>query len=767
MRFVVRSRVIFGVPGAPPTPFVGRRDEVADLRRHLERSRVVTLTGPPGVGKTRLALRTAEGLSRGFTDGIWFVDLVALGDPGLLTQEVAGALGLSDASTHWAVDGLAQYLRDRDMLLLLDNCEHLVDACAVLVDSLSRTCPSLRVLATSRQSLGIRAETVVRVPPLGLPDEGSVSSDAVDLLLRRAAAVDAGFSADEAGLRRAAVLCRRLDGIPLAIELAAGRLRTLTIDQILARLGNRFDMLAGRDATAPAHQRTLRAALDWSRDLASAEEWALWRRASAFATGFDLPAAEEVCSDGDLRTDRVLEALDGLVDKSVVIATRAGSSMRYRMLDTVREYGMEALRDSGEDDLVHERLVAYYAGLVGQAWQHWTSADQPEWFDRLAAEHGNLRAALDRSLERDVETGCAMAADMWLYWEARGHITEGRRRLGALLAALPTSSAVRPKALWVAGYLAVTQTDIDGGVPLLRSAVDAAVERSDDEAHAYATQYLGLAHLFAGDLATAGEMLERAFRMHVALGSKTAAFALTDLAVATMLTGELPRAVDLYEQALVMTADDGDPWTRSHAFWGLGVATFLEGALERAEQAEKDALDLIGGIDERSGIALCLEALAWIAADRGAYERAARLQGASFSVWESIPGRLPPPMHVHAQRCERRTVDGIGAVRRQRCYEQGRRLDRAAAVAMGLERPEPHVATAAASATAAVLSRREDEVAALVAEGLTDREIASRLVISQRTAESHVQHILSKLGFRSRTQIATWVTQRHTAERYR
>ena len=726
---------------------------------------MVTLTGPPGVGKTRLALHTAESLPRGFADGIWFVDLRVLTDPGLLTQEVASSLGLSDTSTHWAVDGLAQYLRDRDMLLLLDNCEHVADACAVLVDALSRRCPGLHVLATSRQSLGIRAETVVRVPPMRLPDEGAVTGDAVDLLLRRAAAVEAGFAADEADLQHAAELCRRLDGIPLAIELAAGRLKTLTIEQILARLDRRFDMLAGRDPTAPAHQRTLRAAFDGSRHLASPEEWMLWRRASVFATSFDLPAAEAVCSGDGLPADRVLDALDGLVDKSIVTAARADSAMRYRVLDTVRDYGAAALRDTGEHDLIRNRLLAYAAGLAAQAWQHWTSADQPQWFDRLAVEHGNLRAALDWALEHDVEAGCAIAADMWLYWEARGHITEGRRRLDALLDALDASSAIRPKALWVAGYLAVTQTDVDAGQPLLQTAVDTAVEGSDDEARAYATQYLGLASLFAGDLTGAEELLGQAYRMHVALGNATAAFALTDLGVTAMLAGQSTRAIDLFEQALAMTADTGDPWTRAHAYWGLGVATFLTGDLQRAEQAEKDALDIISGVDESSGIALCLEALAWIAAARGAFERAARLQGASFSVWESVPGRLPPPMHAHAHHCEQLAVDALGERRRQHLYDQGRLLDRAAAVATGLERPASDLAAPGGNATASVLSRREDEVADLVAEGLTDREIATRLVISQRTAESHVQHILAKLGFRSRTQIATWVTQRQTASR--
>jgi predicted ATPase/DNA-binding CsgD family transcriptional regulator len=760
----VRPRTVPGAPPAPPAPFVGRRGDVADLRRELERSRVVTLTGPPGVGKTRLALRTAAELSRGLPDGTWFVDLLALADPGLLAQEVASALGLSDASTRWAVDGLGQYLSERELLLVLDNCEHLLDACAVLIDSLTRTCPKLRVLATSRQSLGIRAEKVVRVAPMSVPEEGAITGDAVDLLIRRAQAVAPGFLPGNDELRAAAALCRRLDGIPLAIELAAGRLRTLTIEQVLARLDNRFEILAGRDATLPLHQRTLRATLDWSRDLASEDERVLWRRLSVFSTGFDLDALAPVCSGEGLDAGDVLEALDGLVDKSIVAATSAGPTMRYHMLDSVRDYGLDELRAHGESDAVHARFFAHYQDLCRQAWDHWTTADQPRWFTRLAAEHANLRSALDQAREEDIEAGCAMAADLWLYWEARNHITEGRRRLASFLEVLPGDSAVRPRALWVAGYLAVTQADVEPGVALLEAALEAAGERADDESTAYATQYLGLSHLFAGDLAVAERMLEQAYRGHAAVGSRTAAFALTDLAVTVMLTGDLARSIGLYDRALATAGDDGDPWTRSHMLWGLGVARFLSGDESSAEQAEKDALELISMLDERSGIALCLEALAWTAAARGAFERAATLQGASSSVWESIPAELPQPLQVHARGCERRIVERLGTGRRQRSYDEGRRLDRAAAVALGLERPVAGTVTNPVDRDRAALSRREMEVAALVAEGLTDREIASRLVISPRTAESHVQHALTKLGFRSRSQIATWVAQREASK---
>jgi predicted ATPase/DNA-binding CsgD family transcriptional regulator len=759
---VKHPRAGAGVPIAP-TPFVGRRGEVAALRRQLRQVRVLTLIGAPGVGKTRLALRAVEEWPRDQGDELCFVDLLPLTDPGLLAAEVARSLGLGDASTRWDMDGLAQHIDDARLLLLLDNGEHLLDACAVLVDSLIRACPNLRVLTTSREALHIRAETVVQVAPMPVPSEGSVSSDAVELLLARAAALAPGFAADAADRRLAATLCRRLDGIPLAIELAAGRLRTLTLEQILDRLSTRFEVLAGRDATAPAHQRTLRATLDWSRDLASEEERILWRRASAFSSGFDLDAAETVCLGAELDAGRILEALVGLVDKSIVTATREGSGMRYRMLESVRDYGQEALQATGERDAVRTRHFAYYAELCARAWEHWSHRDQPYWFDRLEAEHGNLRAALDWALDHDVEAGTAMAADLWLYWEARNHLTEGRRRLATFLTQLPGDSSARPKALWVAGYLGVAQTDLDAGLPLLHAAAEAATERGDDEAKAFATQYLGLSHLFAGELSAAEELLEHAYRRHLAVGSRTAVFALTDLAVTVMLAGEVSRALELYETAWTMGADDGDPWTLSHLLWGMGVATLLDGAVERAEALERDALRRIAPLDERSGIALCLEALAWIAAARGVHERAATLQGASAAVWASIPARLPQPLRHHALLCEKYGVERLGTARRERLYQAGRRLDRPAAVAFGLGRHAADTVPTLARPDASVLSPREREVAALVAEGLTDREIALRLVISQRTAESHVQHILAKLAFRKRTQIATWVTRRATS----
>jgi DNA-binding CsgD family transcriptional regulator len=408
-----------------------------------------------------------------------------------------------------------------------------------------------------------------------------------------------------------------------------------------------------------------------------------------------------------------------------------------------------------------DRHSTYYAAQARRGCAHSTDARQPEWFDRLAADHYNLRAALDRLAERDLEACCVMATDLWLYWEARGHLTEGRRRLAAVRACLDASSTVRPRALWVAGYLALGQTDTEEAVSLLERAVEAAVTAGDGESVAFATQYLAQSRLFSGDLSGAEELYERAHRTHLSNGHGAASFALTDLAITVMLSGDLERAVGLYEEVLEATAGGGDPWTRSHASWGLGVAAFLLGDLDRAEQVERAALDLIGTLDERSGIALCLEAMAWIAAARGDGERAATLQGASAAVWESIPGHLPAPLQPQAQACQQRTRRALGASRRRQLFDDGRRLSRAEAVAFGLGRRR---ARASAPAERALLTTREREVAALVAEGLTDRLIARRLTISQRTAESHVQHILSKLGFRSRAQIAAWVAHHDTRD---
>jgi predicted ATPase/DNA-binding CsgD family transcriptional regulator len=754
---VAGPHVALGALPAHPTRFVGRRDELSEVRRLLASSRLITLAGPPGVGKTRLALRTAEEVARRFRDGVYFVELEGLRDPSLIAQEVARALGLHDASIRWAVETLLERVRDKRLLLLLDNCEHLLDACALLVDSLLRSCPRLHVLATSRRSLGVHGESVMRVPPLSVPETGSIDGEAVELLMDRARTLDA---ADLHGSQReaAAELCRRLDGIPLAIELAAVRLRTLSIEQVLERLGDRFGVL-GQARTAPPHRRTLRAALDWSYGLVSNDEGALWGTLSVFPGSFELAAVEAVCEPDIVPREQFIDVLDGLVDQSVITAFGSGHEMRYRMLESVRDYGLDKLRAWGVEATVRSRHRDHFATLCDEAWSHWTDTDQPRWFERLDREHHNLRAALDWCVVNgEPEIGCSMTSNLWLYWEARGHLTEGRRRVAALLDLHQASDRVRAKALWVAGYLALGQTDADAAEPLLREGLDLARAIGDTESAAFATQYLGLCRLFAADPEAATTLFAEAFESQLQLGEGAAAFTLSDLATTRMFQGDLRDAVDLYERALAMTEAGGDPWTKSHCLWGLGMAAWLNGDASRAERSEREALRLSGELDERTGIALSLSALAWISAARGDFRRGARLHGAAQSVWESIPRRLPEPLQGHASRFEEISRRAIGDDRFQTLAREGRRLERGAAVAAGVEDDSQTTASASVQKkTSSPLSRREVDVAGLVARGMTDREIARELVISQRTAESHVQHILTKLGFRSRSQIAAWI----------
>lgn len=488
-----------------------------------------------------------------------------------------------------------------------------------------------------------------------------------------------------------------------------------------------------------------------------AEERLLWQRLSVFPGSFDLPAVEGVCAAERLASADVVDVLDGLVDKSVVSAIRSGTEMRYRMLESVREYGLEKLRSLGAEASLRSLHRDHYSALCRDAWSHWTDADQPRWFDRLESDHHNLRAALDWCIENNQpDVGCSMACNLWLYWEARGHLTEGRRRLAALRQAHQSHDRARAKALWVEGYLALGQTDVEAAVPLLEQSQELAAAIGDTESAAFATQYLGLAQLFLGDLSGATALLEEAFERQQRIGQRAAAFTLSDVAATRMLGGDPGGAVALYEKALAMTEDGGDPWTRAHCLWGLGMSAWLNGDASGAERAELEALRLSGELDERTGIALALEVLAWIATSDRRFERSARLQGAALSVWDSIPRHVPEPLRGHATRCEQATRRAIGRDRYESLVEEGRGLERVAAVALGLGREPASRVEKSPRGSRTALTPRELEVADLVARGMTDRDIAVELVISQRTAESHVQHILTKLGFRSRSQIAAW-----------
>jgi predicted ATPase/DNA-binding CsgD family transcriptional regulator len=737
---------------AERTSFVGRRGELGRLRGLLSESRLVTLVGPGGVGKTRLALRAADELRRSFPDGVVLADLTAVADPALVAGQVAAAFDVRDSTGRWVLASLAEVLAERRVLLVLDNCEHLRDACAVLVDALLPACPGLSVLATSRTPLDVPGEALCAVPPLA-------GADGIALLEQRARAAVPGLvlAPEDAGTLEE--LCRRLDGVPLAIELAAVRLRALTPAQLLDRLGDRFGLLRREGPAGPERHRTLRATMAWSADLLAERERALWRRAAVFAAGFDLAAAEAVCADAGLPPEAVLDALTRLVDASLLVVDRSGSGTRFRMLETVRAFGRELLEESGEGGEVRGRHRDWCAGLVAAAAADFLGPGQVAAFDRLAAVHAELGAALDCCLRTPGEepAGLALASDAWLYWAARGHLGEGRRRLDLLLRAAAAEVPERARALVVAGYLALAATDPEAAVPLLEEGRRAAADQP--AVAATAVQYLGQAALFRGDLAAAGRLLREAAAAHEALGAPAAAFCWADVGVAALLAGE-PAAADAAFATALATA--ADPWTRSHALWGRGLVRLTDGDAAGAAWLEEQALRLMREVDDRSGVALCVAALGWAAAESGDADRAARLTGAAEAAWRSIPATAPAPVAGWQDRWTGPARRALGEQRWARSVAEGRALDRRAAVALALgEGPAPVPVTPPPSAP---LTPRQQEVARLVAQGLTDREIAARLVISTRTAESHVEQILTRLGFRSRAEIAAW-TAAHAARR--
>jgi predicted ATPase/DNA-binding CsgD family transcriptional regulator len=759
------------------TSFVGRRRDIAEVKRLLPTSRLITLTGMGGVGKTRLALRLAADLHRGFADGVWLVELAGLQDAPLVPQTVAAALGVQDRAASRPLETLSDFLAARQLLLVLDNCEHLVQACAVLANVLLRSCPDLRILATSRQPLGIAGEQVLAVPPLSVPGPeespavgGLAQYGAVSLFVERAAAVQSAFAIDSSNQSAVAQICRRLDGIPLAIELAVGRLRALSLDQLLGRLDDRYRLLTGGSRAALPRQQTLRALIDWSFELCSPSEQLLWARLSVFAEGFDLAGAEQVCSGGDVAADDVLDLLSVLVDKSIVVAQRQNGSVRYQLSETLREYGRDRL--AGLDQAaVRVRHRDWCRDMVQRAEAGWFGPDQVELFARLRLEHGNLRAALSCCLIESGESdvGLAMASALRFYWLMTGMLDEGRHWLDGLLAVQGNSGPVRLKGLHVDAHLAIVLNDFPAAELLLSEAQTLASQLQDPSGSAYVTQVRGLAALFQGDPARAAVLLASAREEHRVIGDQAAAaYDQIQLALAAVLLGDDREALGLIEDSLNTTEGRGENWITSLALFALGVEACREGDHQRAVAAEQRSIRLRLPLYDRRNIGLNFEVLAWCAAAGGDGERAARLFGAAQAIQQSLGISLAALGHLallHDQY-EPAARRALGAAAFERARDRGLRLgfDEAVAYAVGEPSP-PATAPVPESAGEGSLTRREREIAELIARGLSNKEIASTLVIALRTAEGHVEHILTKLGFTSRAQVAAWVAERRSFPR--
>jgi predicted ATPase/DNA-binding NarL/FixJ family response regulator len=760
-------------PGNLPaelTSFVGRRREIADVKRLLTRSRLVTLTGSGGGGKTRLALRVAAGAQRTFPDGAWFVDLAALTDEGLLAQTIASTLGLNDRTSRWPTPQLTEYLGDKRLLLILDSCEHLCDSCAVFAQTVLQSAPGVHILGTSRQALGLTGEHLFNVPSLAVPASDRTLApetvgqyEAVNLFLERAGAVQPRLELTHANCQAIVRVCQRLEGIPLAIEMAVTHLRALSVEQVLERLEDRFRFLTVGDPAAQPRHQTLRALIDWSSDLCTEQERLMWSRLSVFRGGFDLRAAESVCFDENVSGCTVADLLLSLVDKSVVITEEQDGQLRYRLLEMSRQHGLEGLGEAETED-VRLRHKDHFAHLVEQAWTECLGPHQEQWLTLLLREHHNIRAALEFSLTHPDhhEAGLRMTGSLWFFWIATGRTSEGRRWLERGLRLSTAQSRSRARALWVCGYLCIIQEDLDAAQPLI-----AEYERHVGHlvrAHpASNLQLRGMAAMSEGRLAQARTLLNQALDQYRSREDPTGILDSCFYLVAVTALLEDPRwARDLCEHALELCDSYGERWLKSYLTWDLGLVAWQQGDSARAAACGRDALRLARAFDEQWVIAFGIEILAWTANSDREHLRAARLFGAADSIWRRIGAPMLGMRHLISchEQCKQQVRQLIGDETFDGEFHTGAQMTvhQAVAYALGEELHERRKRTHTSDLG---LTTRETEVAGLVARGMSNKAIAAELVIAQRTAEAHVEHILTKLGFSSRAQIAAWAAEHH------
>ncbi|WP_458683072.1 protein kinase domain-containing protein [Prescottella equi] len=758
------------------TSFVGRRRELAEVRAMLSSSRLVTLAGVGGVGKTRLALRAAASVRKGFGDGVYLVDLAQLHDEALLVDLVVADLDLRIRSAR-PLDELIAFLAPRHVLLILDSCEHVIEATAALVNALLHACTDLQILATSREALGIGGEAVLRVPPLAVPESEHPTTmramskyDAVALFTQRATDIP-GFEITEASRETVVRICRRLDGLPLPIELAAARLRVMSLEEILARLTDQYALLNAGPRDAPPRQQTLRLSVDWSYELCAVREQRLWARMSVFAGSFELEAAESVCAT-ELTADELLDAVTALIDKSILIRVEAGTTVRFRMLETLRDYGREKLVQAGEALTLFRRYRDWYQAMALEAEAEWISPNQLEWIARVNRELPNLRETMTFALAGDDENNAALqiAAALFPFWLARGLLSEGRRWLERALdrsSSEPTEERI--KALCAGSLLAGAQGDLTTAADFTAEGRSMADHMdAEPRARAAVAQADGHLELFRGNLLSACTHFEEAVDL-LGTGSDLTRIriripVLLGLGRALSLQGEAARAITCYEQVLEVTEDFGESVFRSYAFSALGVAVWRQGESGRALRLLQLSLRLARLVADPIRAGADLETLAWIACDDHDFNSAAMLMGAAASLRRSAgsPVVMVPALLVHHEECQRRTRNALGDRSFALYQRQGQALSFEEAIAKALGDRPP--AESPSGHTGTNLTKREEQVATLVSQGLTSKAIAAKLAISRRTAEGHVDHILTKLGFTSRAQIAAWVVEQASAQ---
>jgi predicted ATPase/DNA-binding CsgD family transcriptional regulator len=781
---MARPRRRSGNLPAETTSFVGRRRELAEVRKAFAGARLVSLVGPGGVGKTRLGVRAAADLGRGFADGAWWVELAEVRESGLVAGAAAGALDLRDQAATEPLQILLAHLRDRELLLLVDNCEHVLDASAELVAEVLRAAPNVRVIATSREPLQVQGEHVVPVPPLELPPAGKGEplsrlrqNDTIMLFAERAAAASGTFDLNAANQAAVVDLCRRLDGLPLAIELAAVRTRVLTVDQILDRLTDRFALLTGGGRAALPRQQTLRTTIDWSHDLLTAAEQRLLRRLCVFAGRFTVDDIESVFVIGGESEDQALDLLAALVDKSLVMRDDAQGIACYRLHETMREYASLKLREAAEVEALDDTYIEYYrtrcrdlrAVVLRNIRAAHRSRDPAHhltvrWLQWIDLEIDNIRAALQKCVAAsDWRRGLEIATSVGYYWVTRG-TTESIRWFDDLLAVAEDAADIPVRAYYFRGYLSLLKGDPRAARPWLARAIAAARVGEQLERLSESLSLASMAENLAGDRVAARRLLDEAEAIAPDVDDYPASTGLIEAqALHALFEGDLASAEAASKEGARLSREVGDLYYLAEMLLNLGLIAMAAGDLQGSRARFIEGLRIAKQDDNRLAQSSFLRLLGGQAVSSGHPRLAARLLGAAEAIGSAAgagtagpagPSRLEPEL----ARVKEAAIAALGAAKFEAEYAAGTRLSRDNALHLALGEPDEVDVAANEPVEAGPLSKRELEVARLIAESLTNKEIATRLFISDRTVTTHVGNILNKLGFDSRVQIASWMT---------